>query len=113
MTQSMCLQWLCCVACDVKASHLPLLELPCARPLQVTRAPKAKADAAPKAVTVLDLKRCTAIGIRMARLKVGLGGSCCCEPQTLMHVAGPNADADAKTHGRCKRFDGIGMSHPT
>ncbi|KAI8474711.1 MAG: hypothetical protein J3K34DRAFT_407096 [Monoraphidium minutum] len=38
---------------------------------QVQRAPRAaKADAAPKQVTLLDLKRCTAIGIRMARLRV-------------------------------------------
>ncbi|KAI8466315.1 MAG: hypothetical protein J3K34DRAFT_460936 [Monoraphidium minutum] len=36
---------------------------------QVVRAPRQR-DAAPKHVTVLDLKRCTAIGIRMARLRV-------------------------------------------
>lgn len=37
----------------------------------MTRAPRAaKAESAPKQVTLLDLKRCTAIGIKMARLKV-------------------------------------------
>jgi hypothetical protein len=34
------------------------------------RAPRAAKEAAPKQVTVLDLKRCTAIGIKMARLRV-------------------------------------------
>lgn len=40
--------------------------------MQAQRAPKSaeKREAAPKQVTLLDLKKCTAIGIRMARLKV-------------------------------------------